>query len=271
MLLRVLLILLFSVSICFPDAGIMGEESIHEVSGGSPSCPSNLSAYYRFESGALTTDSEGSNTLTNSGTVTANTSEYKEGSASADFERSSNQYLYRTDANLDSGFPLKSGESNENMTVCCWVKIEAGSQDMTIASKYNSTYNTRSWRIEIASGDDKVYFRTGYNSGNNNQVSSGHASTLSTETWYGVAVTLDSDNNYRIRLYNSSAVHLGTDITDTFSNDVSITAADLFVGGSGAGASPTNYFDGEIDKLCIYAAELTTDQIDDIMEGTCPD
>lgn len=34
MLLRVLFILLFSVSICFPDAAMMGEESVHEVSGG---------------------------------------------------------------------------------------------------------------------------------------------------------------------------------------------------------------------------------------------
>jgi hypothetical protein len=266
--LYIFLILLVS-ALCFGDAVLTGEESIHEVPVGG-SCPSNLFAYYRFENGALTTDSEGTNTLTDSGTVTANTSEYKEGAASADFEASSTQYFYITDANLDSGFPFKSSGGAENITVCCWIKLESNGSLMTVISKYNSTSNTRSWKIDIGA-DNKTYLKTGYSSGTTLQTGDAHATTLSTETWYGVAVTLDSDDNYRIRLYNNSAENLGTDITNTFSNAVSITTADLIIGAQGAGATPVYYFDGEIDKLCIYGAELTTDQIDDIMRGTCPD
>ena len=264
-----LFIVLFFSNILFADIVIIN--SFQNFGSGSATCPSSLKAYYRFEDGALTTDSEGTNTLTNNGSIVANTTDYKEGSASADFERSgADDYFNITDSNLDTGFPLKSGENNENMTIFGWIRLESNGNAMNIVGKYNSTYGTRSWKVTIGS-DNKIYLYGGYNSGSAYETSSGHASTLSTETWYGVSITLDSDNNYRIRLYDNTASVLGSDITDTFSNDVSITTADLMIGAQGAGATPTYYYDGEIDKLVIYNEELTTDQIDDIAEATCPD
>ncbi len=43
---------------------------------------------------------------------------------SADFESSNSEYLSITDANLDSGFPLKSGESG-TFSVAFWYKAES--------------------------------------------------------------------------------------------------------------------------------------------------
>ena len=47
----------------------------------------NCKALWNFDDGALTTDSKGTNTLTNSG-VTADTVDFKEGNASGDFKAS---------------------------------------------------------------------------------------------------------------------------------------------------------------------------------------
>jgi len=68
---------------------------------------SNCKALWRFENGALTTDSKGTNTLTNNNTVVADTVNFKEGAASANLESSSSQYFSITNANLNAGFPLK--------------------------------------------------------------------------------------------------------------------------------------------------------------------
>lgn len=229
---------------------------------------SDCVASWKMESGALTTDSIGANTLTNNNTVIANTSEYQEGSASADFERSSFQYLDITDTNLDSGFPFKSSGGGSNMTVCFWAKLESNGSNQTFCAKYNSTDNTRSWRLELEGSDNKVYLRIGYNNGNNNELSTGFGTALSTETWYHIAVTLDSSKNYRIRIYDATAGSLlDSDVTGTFTNDVAITTADFLIGAVGAGTTPTNYFDGEIDELVVFKRILTTTEIDAIRSG----
>ena len=87
---------------------------------------------YNLESGALTTDSIGSNTLTDEGGVTANTTDYKQGSASGDFESTSAQCLYCTDGDLDSGVPLKSGESNDALMVALWTQFESIPADIAL-------------------------------------------------------------------------------------------------------------------------------------------
>ncbi len=83
-----------------------------------------LKALWSLDNGALTTDSIGTNTLTDNNTVGTDTVNYKEGDASADFESSNSEYLSITDANLDSGFPLKSGESG-TFSVTFWYKAES--------------------------------------------------------------------------------------------------------------------------------------------------
>ena len=74
-------------------------------------------ALWRFESGALTTDSIGTNTLTDVNTVGTETTDYQEGSACADIERDNSELFSIDDTDLDSGFPYKSGGSDLDITV----------------------------------------------------------------------------------------------------------------------------------------------------------
>ena len=86
---------------------------------------SNCKALWRFESGALTTDTIGSNTLTDYNTVGEDTTNHMEGSCAADFEKSNSEHFVITDANLDSGFPLKSGDTNKKISICFRVRFES--------------------------------------------------------------------------------------------------------------------------------------------------
>jgi hypothetical protein len=69
---------------------------------------SNCVALYNFESGALTTDSKGTNTLTNINTVQESV-DSKQGSGSADFEYADAECLKIDDGDLDAGYPFKTG------------------------------------------------------------------------------------------------------------------------------------------------------------------
>ena len=61
----------------------------------------NAVALWSVDNGALTTDSIGTNTLTDNNTVGTDTVDYQVGDASADFAKSNSESLTITDANLD--------------------------------------------------------------------------------------------------------------------------------------------------------------------------
>ena len=71
---------------------------------------SSCKALWRFESGALTTDSKSTNTLTNNGGI-EETTNHMEGSCAVAIASGSSQYLNIPNANLVSGFPLKSDDT----------------------------------------------------------------------------------------------------------------------------------------------------------------
>lgn len=87
----------------------------------------NLMAAYRMESGALTADSAGSNTLTAAGTPTASGT-CKEGAASVEIQRAGGDALSIANADMAAGFPLATGKDATDdlaMTLCFWYRCTA--------------------------------------------------------------------------------------------------------------------------------------------------
>ena len=82
-------------------------------------------ALWKLEDGALTADSQGTNTLTASANPpTSDLVDFKEGAACGVFVNASHQFLKIANASLDSGFPLKYGEDvTKKITACGWVKF----------------------------------------------------------------------------------------------------------------------------------------------------
>jgi len=225
---------------------------------------SNCKAVWNLDSGALTTDSKGSNTLTDNNTVGTDGADYKQGDQSADFVNANDEYLSITDANLDAGFPLKNGDSNKKISLCFWMKHD----DLVsyyIMGKWNAAGAKRSILVSKGWGDD-LWLYIGYNGGASNE-SVAHASIFAANIWYHVGITLDdSDKSYRIRVWddNASAI-LGSDKTGNFTNNINIEDAAWTIGRrEDSGYS----LDGHLDEICIFNDILTTDEIDQIRAGT---
>lgn len=250
----------------------MGGGPAAEGNGNNFSSDANCTALWKFESGALVSDSKGTNTLTNHNTVAENTVDYKEGACSADFELANSEYFSITDANLDTGYPLKNGDANKKISVCGWFRLESlasvvGAHE-AIYSKYDLVDDKRSLLLFVSDVDDKLTLYIGYNSGASYDTYT-HATVLTTDRWYHYGVTWqDSDRSYRIRIWDdtASAIH-GSDLTGTGSNNISIEDVSVTVGARG---DTNKHWDGEQDELVIFKDILSVAEIDKIRAGTYP-
>jgi len=186
--------------------------------------------------------------------------DYKQGSCSARAVLANTDRFYITDANLDSGFPLKSGESNKTFSIAFWFYLESVGIGQWFPSKYAS--GNFSFIVQILTSN-KLNFQWSSN-GSSADSSKTHDSTLSINTWYHVACTYDeSDDSFRIRIWDDTAEEiLGTDLTGT-GGDIYIGTA-LFRVGTGSSSSP----DGNIDELVVFDRVLSVADIDAVRAGT---
>ena len=240
---------------------------------------SNCKALWRFESGALTTDSKGTNTLTDTsgtGSVTASAT-HQEGDYSADFEESSTQEFTIADGSLDTGFPLKNGDTNKKISVCCWVRFESlpgPGESRYVWSKYDTVAGTRSLALAVYNGAGNIEFTLyqGHTTGGDGEYESDlyEAANPSTATWYHVAVTYDdSTKGSRIRVVDSGGTMLGggPDATHTFTNAINVEDADWVIG-SRSNSAATTFHDGLIDEMVVFDDVLSVGEIDAIRNGT---
>lgn len=231
------------------------------------SVDSNCKVQWRFESGALTTDSKGGNDLSSSGSPSANTDVYKEGSASLQLDTETDDNLYITDTNLDAGVPFKSGDTNKKMSVCFWVRMDSlpVSESYTRYCLTKDTVGQRSFNIKFtrSSGDTKLRFTVSAN-GTGWAADLIHGSAIEVGKWYFVCITYQaSDGAYRLHIWDDTAQNtLGTDLTGT-TIEIFAGTANLQIGYDSA---PAN-MDGQLDEMLIFDDVLTTDEIDQIRAG----
>jgi len=225
----------------------------------------NCVAIWRLENGALLTDSKGTNTLTDGGAV-ADLVDYKEGSASADFESTNTDYLAIADAALDAGYPFKKSDAVKNFSLCFWFKSEslpANTAEMGLYTKHE--FNKACFMIEVY--DDSGIFRLRIASNNTTYQNIQYDSLLVTGRWYHAGVTYEnSDKSYRIRLWDDTAGALAdVDKTGNVATAINLTDANVNLG---AARSGTAWFDGLMDEVVVFNDILTSDEIDAIRAGT---
>jgi hypothetical protein len=213
-------------------------------------------ALWRFESGALTDDSKGKNTLTAVNTPTADTTYYKEGASATALAAASHQFYKITQANLNSGFPWKYGESNLLGTVCLWVRATSLTGVIgLIGTPHSSAYNC----VGLYLNGGQIYYQY-----NKSQVATGK--TINVNNWWHIALVLDGVNKtieVRVCKYGSSP-----------SNYNGTNAATLTLGqdewrvGALAGYDVTYTFQGSIDEAVVFSRLLSDGEIDAIRSGT---
>ncbi len=224
----------------------------------------NCCAVWRFESGALTSDSKSTNTLVNNNTVAEDTVNYKEGACSADFESGSSQYFSLADASLSAGFPLKNGDTNKKISVTFWMNPE--SNVGTICSKY-STDGKRSFAVAFAlSVANKITMRIGTGSATGTDIT--HATALSAANWYHVLCSYDDSNGaYVIHITDTDGNIVGVDKTGNIG-----TGSYIYVGSAtwevGAWNGSNAHYDGVLDEMVVCNDILTPSEADQIAAGT---
>jgi hypothetical protein len=230
------------------------------------SSDSNCKALWRFESGALTADSKGSNTLADNNTVGTETTNHFEGAACADLDRSQDEYFTITDANLDSGFPFKNGDTTKTGTFCFFIEAVSAGTWRYIFSKNDSGSNAFSFAILI-NASNQIELRNGYSNGTESE-SDNHASTLVSGNRYHVAITQDGTSNKAatIRIYDVTNSQLfGSDKSITWSNEMNIEDSEVQIG-TVEDLSATMY-DGLLDEFVVFNTILSSSDTDDIRKG----
>jgi hypothetical protein len=251
-----------------------GDEWSFTTLGNRFSHEGNCIAVYRFENGALTTDSKGTNTLTVVNAPVADTVNYREGAASVDLELDSSQCLYRADADLSADFPLKSGTTNYTMSITTWVKPESiTGVNSRICAKGDAWNGTETFNLYLAGGDD-LYLSVNPAGMGTLVVDWPGVTDMSAGNWYFIAVTLTLTDNWMV-----ATMHIW-DLT----NNQSLGGQDDPTGKSSGegppqltddpfsiGAVESNpwalFFDGLIDEFTVWNKVLTRDEIDEIRGG----
>ena len=212
-------------------------------------------AWWKFNNGQLTTDSKGSYTWSIGSSPDTNTTDYKEGDASADFEDGDSDYLYITGTTNDFNW-----NNTKEFTVCGWCKTETSYDRGELFSKF--AFNKNVMQV-FFSYDNKIKFYVG-NSDGSGWNYYGHDSVLNDGQWYFVCVTLDSSNNYRIHIEDESGNTIGTDKTGTVPNTPAFDkdSNPRFSLGDSTG------FDGLVDEWIVFDDVLSVSEMGQLRAGT---
>lgn len=224
---------------------------------------------YNFEDGALTADSVGENTLTANGSPASDQVLYKQGAASANLVRASNQFFNITDANLPAGHTFKSNgtQSGDKFTVCFWHYVDDLSALYTHFGKWAASAGNYALRCYSAITTGAITIEYSYD-GSAGPYTIAHASSLQVGRWYHVAIIYGT-LGLTIRIWDDTAgAILGTDITNqglTGTSWYGNSTADFCIGAAYATASLA---DGRYDELVILDRVLSKNAVDDIRAGT---
>ena len=256
----------------FADAGITNNSTATTTTTTTTTLPGNdfsgdgnAAAQWPLDNGPLSTDLIGTNTLTDNNTVTIDYENKKVGDASAHFEAPNSESLTITDANLDSGFPLKSGESNDDISVTFWYKKETNDLYGGLFSKWDTGAGARSFYIR--DHGTVLEFYIGTNSGTGYELLDNSLST-STGRWYHVGATFNNTTKaWKLRVWDDTAGSVVLNASGTASNNIAITSAAVAIGASHKNDTPERYTHSSVDEVVVFNDILTTREIDQIRQG----
>lgn len=218
--------------------------------------PTPVSFWNFDESSGNAIDALGLNNLTNNNTVT-----YVAGliGNAANFVRSSSQYFQISDA-AQTGLDITG-----NLSMSMWINLANALStyaNETFMAKYDYTIPQQSYSLDAFqdSGVDKFRFITSSNGSNNDQMTISTGITLSTSTWYHIAVVFTAASA-TTELY-LNGVSKGT-ATGSFTSIFNSTAPFQI----SAFSNQTEYINGKMDMAGIWNTTLTSADITELYNG----
>lgn len=210
----------------------------------------------------LTSDAIGTNTLSQKNTPVRDTSTPLEGTGSVQLLYASDNGLYCTDANLQAGFPLKSGDAVKKATFACRFKPTAHANAPVLLGK-----------LGMAGGSNNQTFLLVYN--NTGKLSFGWATSLNSLDWsfadftstltdghtYHIAVVIDGvAKTLKVYLYDMNTGQKWL-YTKTYASELYIDTGEWLIG---CGRWTTGGFTGDIDEVVVFNSCLALYEIDAI-------
>jgi hypothetical protein len=228
----------------------------------------NCVALWRFESGKLTTDSIGTNTLKNHG-VTANTTDKKEAASSAELKAAQNDYFSIANTSLSSEFPFRSSSAPKTISVAFWMKLNslpnAGYTYDPFSKVDNSTHRSTFSIMTDPFGHVGFFIGT---SDSRAYEDAWTFEQIAVGKWYHVVVTYrDSDRSYRFSIWSAETGTVLVDRAGTLTNNIVVTDADICLGAR-QDLEANRFLDGLLDEMVVFNDVLTSDDIAKIRAAT---
>jgi len=227
-----------------------------EINTNALKSDSSLKAYYRFESGALTTDSStGGFTLTNNNTVASGTGIF---GGACDFGTgNTNKYL-----NVNNDMGITSGA----ITISLWVKpnsTPSGGASTTLFERGDSSTNTRHWiRYNDASGTIQLSYNRQRENVANDAVT--YNVTLSTSVYTHLVLSYDGTT---VRAYFN-----GASVGSIASSGNGASGVDIdytYIGCGRSQLSPFffNFANALIDDVAVFNRGLSAEEVRSLYAG----
>jgi hypothetical protein len=233
---------------------------------------SSCVALYNFESGAIVTDSKGSNTLTLSATPpSAYTADKKQGGASCLMVQANDTSGYITDANQGTGFPGKSDDTKKRGTFAFWVKFNS-----ITSGKWNGiTLRENNFAFSVDT-DGKFHFHYrflfyGMDWGWGDVALD---LTPTTDVWYHVVIKLSAGNDNSsnnlclIHIYDESTELTKSFIWEPYAGPWSCGSGEPFYPLGRNTSDPWYPFDGLMDEYVVFNRCLSITESIAIRKGT---
>lgn len=217
---------------------------VYDVTSRAAITDNLVSHWKQDEASGNATDSHGSNTLAEtSGTIASvagkvvNSRDYEAG----DTER----FVLADNASLSI---------TGNITVCAWINAESFTNSPgTIASKYLTTGNQRSYRLNMVVTTGRPSFGVSQTGTAETAVAT-WGSNLSTATWYFVCGRYDGTNV-------SISVNAGTPVTAAYSSGIFDSTAPFILGSQADNDFSGTEYDGLIDEVSVWSRALSDAEV----------
>jgi Concanavalin A-like lectin/glucanases superfamily len=221
---------------------------------------SNCVALWLFETGDLDYDEIGSNYFVVEFGATADAVNFKEGSSSIHFNQLT--WCHIADADLDAGFPLKTGDTTKTGSVCYWMRPEAlDDYDSTQFSKLHFFFDPGSISVRFQDEKLTVYW---YYDASNHYEGFQHTNSFVVGNFYHIGVVFDGVNKtLKVRVYDV-ATDTATTCSFTPTNVMQVGNSEWCIGGE---QQAYNLFKGNIDEMVVFKNLLSDGQIDSIRLG----
>lgn len=178
----------------------------------------------------------------------------------------------RADTALDSGFPFKSGTTNQKMSFSIWIQTSANTTGFRyIAGKHDGTNDKRSWSLwkETTSTTHRIGMTLGTTGGAS--WSTVNFGPVATGIWYNIGLRLNNDDrNYQCEIYNASNSAISS-YSGTYTTSFPLTTAAFFLGWRSDNSSDAaSNFLGLMDEAIVLNRILTDTQMQALRTQSFP-